>query len=229
MPRPVDPKLGQDGYEVEPAAFVVDPRDVQPLLELFEDQSGELTSRLAADLSAIGTQHHRWKDRGANAFSRAEARKALDVLLATPPITSAAVTALNERALLLVVDRLTLMKLLRDPPEASVIEMLYADRFDHRALELAAKDARQELLDTTGPETDIGVMYCVRDLCDLFEALSGNQATLSNRDNDRGYTPEPRSPAARFVHACYRLIDKDVRNHQLNGHMRGWIEQPTRS
>jgi hypothetical protein len=229
MPRPVDPKSGRDGYEVEPADFALDPKTVEPLLEFFEYRSAELASQLAGDLSAIGTRHHRWKDRGAQAFSREEARKALDVLLALPAVTSAAVTGLNERALHLVVDRLALKKLLRDPPGASVIEMLYADRFDLRALELAAREARQELLDTKGPETDIGIMYCVRDLCDLFESLSGNLATLSSKDHDRAYTPEPRSPTARFVHACYRMIDKDVRNHQLNGHIRGWIERPVRS
>lgn len=228
MPRPVDPRAGEDGYETEPADFNIRPQDLQPVLDVLGPLPDPFTSRLAEEISAIGTRHHRWRNRGANAFSRAEARKALDVLLAHPPVTSVGITSLNERALQLVVDRLALKKLLRDPPDASVAEMLYADRFDHRLLELVVREARQELLDTRGPETDIGVMYCVRDLCALFESLSGEKVTLSNKDADRAYTQDPGSMAGRFVHACYRLIDKGVLNYEINGHVRGWIERPTR-
>lgn len=227
MPRPVDPKSGQDGYEIEPADFVVSPQDVQPLLEFLEDRSEGLATRLTDNLLAIGTRHRRWKHRGAQAFSREEARKALDVLLKLSSITCASVTSLNERALHAVIDQLGLMTLLREPAGASITEMLYADRLDGRVLGLAASRARHEILKTKGPETDIGVMYCVFDLCALFEQLSGQPVTLSNRDEDRAYTQDARSRGARFVHGCYRLIDEDVLNHQLNGHIRGWLERPS--
>lgn len=224
MPRPVDPKFGQDGYERNVDAFEVDADQLEPILfSLGLDQNSQATEHLLDALLAIGARHRRWKKRGPQAFSRAEARKALEMVLKLDRIDGPAITALNERALHLVLDQLLMMKLALSPQGTTVWEALSAHRIDDRVLRLAAQRVVKELKAQKGADRDGGLAHCVQGLCEIYETLAGEPVTLSNKTG-RNYSRTPSSKAGKFVHACYQLIDPAIPGHRLNGHIREWIE-----
>ena len=96
MPRAVDPKLGDDGYEQDIGAdLALTPESVELLMALLDPEQSIDAEELAHILSALGMDYRRRAKRGAGAFSRAQARAALDTVLKLPAVTCHAVVSLN--------------------------------------------------------------------------------------------------------------------------------------
>lgn len=224
MPRPVDPKFGFDGFEIEPEPFVVQNEQIDQLFSILRiPQTNEKRSLLHDQLIRIGTSHRRYRRRGPRAFNRAEAGKALRILIAQDRISGADVRALNERAFQMVYDQLLTMKILRNPAGVLLLEMLDANRVDHRFLLVAARKALGELQSRKGADDDNELASCVFQLCRLYERLSRQRVTLSNKEQ-RIYTRKAGSTSARFIYKCYEMIDADIPDHRLNGFIRRWVE-----
>jgi hypothetical protein len=229
MPRPVDPKFGQDGYEEGAASFSVEREDLSGVLAaLGQAGDADLAANLRACLIDVGSRYWRWNGRGADAFSRAEARKGLQLLLAESPIDSAAISGLNERAQQLVHDHLALIDPSLLPSGLTAAEALFRDQIPERHIRDAVMSAVEALTHQKGQDINHGLRICVGELCQIYQELTGKSVTLSNKDG-RLYTREPGSEAGRFVHACVGLIDPEVPDHRLNGVIRLWIAGGTRA
>lgn len=206
MPRAVNPRLGDDGYSrtaLPPVRLYM--RQVEPLMRYFTAAPAVTVAELRRYLSEVGTQHRKGADRGALVFSRAEARAALDHVLALPQITSQDIMLLNGRAFDAVFNEL-LMKVPAPLDDDTVIDQILRDQFDSSLLRSACEDARTSFVGKRGPDPDNSLYACAGNLCHLFEALTGTRVTLSNKDTYGDYKEIPASDGARFVREALMLI-----------------------
>jgi len=230
MPRAVDPKLGDDGYEQDIGAdLALTPESVELLMALLDPEQSIDAEELAHILSALGMDYRRRAKRGAGAFSRAQARAALDTVLKLPAVTCHAVVSLNERALAAVHDQLVQIKGIWEPGD-SPFEMLYCGELSSDVLRAACSGARDLMINTKGPEPEAALHICIDELCGLYEKLTGMQITLSNKVEDRRHSSAPCSMGGRFVLEAARLLigewhapHKNRLPSAVSGCIRGWI------
>ena len=235
MPRKVDPHWGEDGYGPEDD-------DHQPWrpVELGDAELADLAGMLGIDPASrngehlrsviidIGNTYRRWHKRGAGAFDRAHARKALEELLAADRIDHAAITVLNERALQCIHDSLLETSPSPVGPNDSIIKALMENGIDEAMLRQAVLAAVIRLKETHGPDRKGELAWAVAELCKVYEQATGRQTTHSNKRNDLGYLQEPQSEAGRFVFRCFRIIDAEVRPHLLSHALRLFVENARR-
>lgn len=231
MPRAVNPKLGDDGYAGDPVRdWKLVASDVLPLVSHLAETSLD-APELAQLLSGIGAEYHRRADRGADAFTRAEAREALDVILALPSLTAHAVISLNERALSAVHEQLMMMRGIWVKGD-SPIEMLYGDQLPAETLRSACQAAREKLAAGNGPYQYTALHICADELCGLYEWLTGRLVKLSNKTGENlEYSRAPCTPSGLFVYRAIELIiggaptrlDKWLPT-KVSGYVRRWIQ-----
>ncbi len=224
MPRKVDPHWGEDGYDGWLPVTLAD-AEVADLAKMLGIRPGSLKSDdLQSAITYIGNAYRRWKNRGAGAFSRAEARRALEMLLEIDHIDYAVLTTLNERAFQCVHDSLIMTKPAPVDLGDSVVRALMEKRLDGALLRHAVKDAIARLKAMKGPERDGDLAWAVAELCRLYEEATGRRATHSSKDKDITYQQEPHSEAGQFVRMCFRLIDEKASATQINRALRYFIE-----
>jgi hypothetical protein len=224
MPRKVDPRQGEDGYESEPEPLVLDEDAMRELADLLGmDENNPAIAQLRTDVEDIGNAYRRWQGRGAGAFSRADARAALKALSSQDHIDSAAVWALNGRALDAMHNELLMMKPSPLQGCGTIVEALDRDLIDEDTLRRAAKDAANRFKAIKGSDRDGELAWAVAELCRLYERLTGERATLSNKGKLLAYVQEPRSKAGRFVSACFGHIDETVLPSKISEAMRHFI------
>lgn len=206
MARAVNPRLGDDGYsrQVLPPVRLYK-RQVEPLMHYFSAAPSVTVAQLRRYLSEVGTQHRKGADRGALVFTRAEARAALDHVLALPLITSQDIMLLNGRAFDAVFNELltTVPAPLEDD---TVFDQLLRDQLDTALLRSACENARTGFVGRRGPDLDHALYACAANLCHLFEVLTGTRVTLSNKNSEGDYRQIPASDGARFVREALILI-----------------------
>ena len=224
MPRKVDPRWGEDGYHDWFPITLTDAQAAALAGVLDIDLASSKVKLLRYDVAYIGDAYWRWKGRGASAFSRAEARKALEDLLKAEHVDYAALTALNERAFQSVFDSLCMMKPALISPDDSVHSALSEGRLDEEVLRKAMRTAIDWLKAQKGPGKKGELAWAVDKLCRIYEDLTGRKATHSTKGEHTGYVQEPRSRAGRFVQACFALIDSHVTDAELSRAMRQFIE-----
>ena len=234
MPRTVDARLGDDGYGLGAIPrFRLSRRQVDPLSKHFPDRARLSPAALMHALSAIGTQYRKGARRGASAFTRAQARKALDMVLALPTVTCRKVLLLNGRAEEAVINEL-MMVTGRWQVGDCVYDKLHAEQLDTELLRFACEAARDRIIATKGADKNAALLHCAGQLCEFYEEAAGVRITLSNRES-RAYTQTPRSKGARFVYVALILIagrGDEVMKKKLpsnaSGLMRAWIETRSR-
>ena len=220
VPKPVDPRLGQDGYETDPLVSEIDAADlarVCAVLDVFPRKSYE--RRLRNRLSEIQDTYWQLKGRGSAAFTRAEARKALEIAFTIEPLTCEVVSSLNGRALELVFDELYQMTWPLDFQKTSLQKELSEGRLRSTDLKCAVDQALKKLVGRKGPDKNRELRVCIPHLLWVYEDITREPATFScNRG--RLYSQEPVSKAGRFVRACFRAIDPDVQPYAINAVVR---------
>ena len=225
MPRKVDPRPGEDGYEKGCLPVILTDAEAVVLAGMLkggpEPPHADDVRSAVAD---IGNTYRRWNDRGAGAFSRAEARKALEDLLVAGRFDYAALTALNERALQNVHDSLLMTNPAPVRPDDSVTVALMEGRIDEAALRLAVLDAVARLKSRKGPDREGELAWAVAELCGLYEKVTDQRATHSSKGEHLAYQQEPRSEAGGFVRQCFRSIDDQVPAVKISRAMRHFIE-----
>jgi len=225
MPRKVDPRRGEDGYEKDPVPITPGDAEVEALATMLGiDPPSSKVEELRSAVIDIGNAYRRWKRRGAGAFDRAQARRALEELLAADRIDNAAVTALNERALHCLLDSLLMASPSPAGPGDCVTVALFEDRIDEAPLRDAVRDAVARLKATKGPDRDGDLAWAVTELCRLYEEMTGRPATHSSKGEHMAYEQEPRSEAGRFVRECFRSIDDGVGAAKISRAMRHFIK-----
>lgn len=230
MPRAVDARLGDDGYGLGAIPrFRILRRQVDPLLKFFPDRAGLSPASLMHALSAIGTQYRKGAGRGADAFTRAQARKALDMVLALPTVACRNVLLLNGRAEDAAVNEL-MMVAGRWQVGDCVYDKLHAEQLDPAFLRSACEAARDRIIATKGADKNGALLHCASQLCEFYEEAAGARITLSNRKS-RTYTQIPRSNGAQFVCEALMLIagrgDQTMKMKlpsTASGLIRAWIE-----
>jgi hypothetical protein len=216
MPRAVNPHLGDDGYDTDIGDdVVVTPNEVENLLNGLTCDHRVNANDLARTLTAIRMNYRRRAKRGIEAFTRAEARAALDKVLVHPVVTAHEVISLNERALSVVHDQLIKMKGIWEPDD-SPFEMLYNDALPAETLRAACVGARELMMSTKGPELGAALPICVDELCALYEKLTGTLMTLSNKGENRVHISAPCSTGGKFVLEAARLVIGEWRNPHPN-------------
>lgn len=224
MPRAVDPRSGEVGFETEPEQFAPERETTLDILERSGlSLAGPDIVRLTFDLADIRTCYHRWKGRGAASFTRAEARESIDQVLRLDTISGVSLCSLNGRAEAEVHNELCTTSPCPAPAGMTIVAALDRDLINETVLRAALEGAKKRLTETKGPDRDADLAWCVQELCKVYEALFDRETTHWNRDG-RLYSPEPGSPAGRFVLACMRVIDPKVPNHTISGCMRKYIE-----
>lgn len=188
------------------------------------DPASSKADELRSAVTDIGDTYRRWKDRGAGAFDRGHARRALEELLAAGRIDYAALTALNERALQYVHDSLLMTRLPPIGPGDSVTAALIENRIDEATLRRAVQDAISRLKAKKGPDCEGKLAWAVAEMCRLYEELAGRRATHSSKGERMAYEQEPRSEAGQFVRQCFRSIDGKVGAVKISRAMRHFIE-----
>lgn len=224
MPRKVDPRRGEDGYDDWLPVTLADAEAAALAGMLGIDPGSSRVDDLRSAVADIGNTYWRWRGRGAGAFDRAQARRALEDLLAAGRVDYAALTALNERALQCVHDSLLMMRLAPVSRGDSVMVALMEGRLDEATLRHAVHDAIARLKAKKGPEREGELAWAVAELCRLYEALKGRPATHSNKGKYVLYQDEPQSKAGLFVRACFQLIDPSVLPSRVSHSMRLFIE-----
>ncbi len=225
MPRKVDPRWGDDGFpDVE--TFSLESSQAEELAGILGIAPGSRQiANVRAAVEDIGTQYWNWRGRGPVAFTRAEARKALEDLLETQPIDYAALNTLNGRAFDCVFNALLMVKSTLVAPDDTVFSALSEGRLDEETLRKAVRSAIDELKSQKGPDRTGEIAWAVEWLCRHFEDMTGQRATLSNKGNHMGYEQSPQSPAGRFVQDCFKVIDPAVTGAQFSRAMRYFIER----
>ena len=224
MPRKVDPRWGEDGFgDIEPVCLKDDQaRELAAILGFSPDSPKVADIRFAVD--DIGTTFRNWRKRGASAFTRAEARKALEEILRTKNIDYAALTSLNERAFQCVHDTLLMMKPAPVGSGDTVIVALTEDRLDEEVLRTAVLRGIKRLKAVKGPEREGDLAWPVAELCRLYEEVTTRKATHSSKGEHMAYQQEPQSDAGQFVRMCFRQIDDRVSHTQISRALRFFIE-----
>lgn len=227
MPRKVDPALGQDGYERDAPSVRIEPTSLEPVFSAIGVSADKHEVRLAVAerVQEIADLWGRWKGRGASAFTREQAAAAIADRLSLSALSTADILSLNDRALQEVLHQLFLMPLVHHSSCSTRTEMLYRNLIDHRVLRIAAERALEQLKAQKGADRNGSLSWCTWQLCQLFENTTGSPATLSEKKELREYTAAPRSAAARFVHACFAVIDPTVPGRPLNSGIRTWIRK----
>ena len=225
MPRKVDPHWGDDGFhDPEPFALTVEQGTELAALIGVEPSSKE-AGNLSAAVEDIGTQYNNWHERGPAAFTRAEAREALELLLKRKTcINSATLTGLNGLAYDRFLDALHAIAPAPANPDETVFSALLAGDFSETVLRRAMEHAIEELKAQKGPERQGEVSWVVWELCRLYEKSTGKRATHSNKGKDLGYRQEPQSEAGRFVRQCFKLIDSKVLPSNISQAMRFYVK-----
>lgn len=231
MARAVNPRLGEDGYGLAPLpSSRLSEQEVKPLLEYFGARSTVRLTDLTQWLAEIELQYFKGADRGADAFSRAEARAALDHVLKQAKVTCHDVICLNERAIDAVINEL--MMTLKAPKKGGgVVERFYANQLRRPAVRAACEAARVRLVDTHGPDRNFAMAHCVSQLCELYESLAGTKITLSNKGEHLAYVEAPCSIGGEFVFEALKLIAQPSDRHAeqtlaraASRYIRDWIE-----
>jgi len=224
MPRKVDPRWGEDGFgDIEPVCLNDDQaRELAAILGFSPDSPQVADIRFAVD--DIGTTYRNWRRRGASAFTRAAARKALEEILRTKNIDYAALTSLNERALHCVHDTLLMMKPAPVGSGDTVFAALTEDRLDEEVLRTAVLGGIKRLKAKKGPEREGDLAWAVAELCRLYEEVTTLKATHSSKGEHMAYQQEPQSEAGQFVRMCFRQIDDRVSHTQISRALRFFIE-----
>ena len=226
MPRKVDPHWGKNGYETDWLPVELNGDQTERLARsLGVDPSSSKADELREAITDIGNTYRRWKDRGAAAFSRAQARHALEELLTDGSIHTAALTALNERALQCLHNSLLMTK----PPPVeggdSVTAALFEGRLDEATLRRAVQGAVDRLKKRKGPDRDGELGWAVAELCRVYEEQTGRKATHSSKGKHMAYVQEPQSEAGRFVRQCFLLIDAKASAAKISGALRAFGER----
>lgn len=228
MPRKDDPRWGEDGYENYPTLMQLSDDEAAELARMLGlDPASEKAKALRSDVKTIGDDYRRWKTAGASAFTRAEARKALEQLLDQERITPAALRSLNWRAQNCVYDALLEMGIPPITSEAFLTVSFYGDQSDQSQVRQAIADAIARLKARKGQERDGDTAFIVAELCRLYERLTGRQVTHSNKGKHMAYEQAPQSDAGQFVHQCFMSIDPELPPSKISLAMRFFIEGRT--
>ena len=224
MPRKIDPHRGDDGFgDVEPVSLTADQAGKLAAILEFAPDSPQ-ASDIHFAVRDIGTIYRNWRRRGAAAFTRGEARKALEEILRTDRIDYAALTSLNGRAFQCVHDSLLVMTTAPVSRGDTVIAALMKDRLDEKVLRDAVLAAIERLKESKGPDREGDIAWAVEELCQLYEDLTGRAATHSNKGKLLAYQSGSQSQTGRFVKGCIELIDPRIRETQISRAMRLCIE-----
>ena len=230
MPRKIDPKVGQDGYEKEWVKLLLEDSPFKTPLDLLEDiQPQFCRTRFQSKLVIVGNCYRRWKGRGASAFTRAEAVKALEPMAAGEPSNMWAIHGLNERAqselynFLIVLNKSDLVN--GEP----LVTVLMDGRVPAELLASGAQAAIKNLRSHSGPDPDGELYWVVENICSFYEHFTKRPVKLSNKGERLGYKQEPQSAAGHFVLACMKEIDstipKKIPPSRISQAMRSYITQ----
>ena len=225
MPRKIDRRWGDDG----------DPGEVS--FKLTSDQRRELLEMLGPlpwsaeanavvrRLEAIGYDFRRYHHCGPAAFTRAQARAALEDLLSFDVIDLGAFWALNERAQHFLYE--TLLDLYQGFDDRGMVvdEALFDNALSDAVLRNAVGHAVERIKSTKGPDKCGEIPWAVWQLCDLYGEVTGKPVTHSNKGKLLAYQSEPRSEAGRFVQRCFKVIDDKVRDTQISSAMRAYVRK----
>lgn len=229
MPRKTDPHSGEDGYETVPLR-PFDADAVRTLILKFKpDAAQEAVDGLVDEIHDLQQRYWRWRGRGASAFSRAEARKGIELFLAGDAHTWAEISVLNERARDVILNHLLMMKdLLPDETEPTVFQALIEGRVREAVIERAAREALARIKAQKGADTEGDIPYVVAELCVLCENFTGRPVTHFNRSRTADYAPDPQSEGGRFVQAIMQVIDPDIRNTKVSSALRSAVGSRSR-
>lgn len=208
MPRHVDPHLGCDGFsDYEP--FELTEAEAARLTDILDSSlGGDGRELLRRDIEEIGNMWRRWHQRGAEAFSRVEARKALEVVAGLPRLDQEALSQLNERAYEALVDQIGLMPgIYQFTGGTTVCEALMEERIPGHILRRAISNAVTALKSQKGRDRQATISICVVELCGVYQEYSGRAVTHSAKSSDRHYVRGMRSSAGRFLTACFDVFE----------------------
>lgn len=165
-----------------------------------------------AQLQEIASAFHRARAQGFASVSEAryvlnQLRKAAAAAQSKPAKRAVAITllgSLNDRASSLF--DINLRILLRLKEDENLPAWRYSGKIDDwEPVAKAADDAAARV--KRGDYADVDLAILVRELIILFEHVTRTKATFSIRPAGNNDTIEPKSPAARFICICARIID----------------------
>lgn len=95
---------------------------------------------------------------------------------------------------------------------------------DEPVMRNAIDSAIKKLDAIKGPEKQTEVLYAIERLCWLYQDLTGNPVTHSNKGDHLKYVQRPGSKAGKFVRDSFLLIDSDMPETQLNRGLRKFVQ-----
>lgn len=217
MPRKVDPHLNER-TDALPTDYVELVHLPDAVLELFPDIMDDDDKYDAVFEVRAAIAAYAWDTQaGPHRYSRAEARRSLQVILNASEISQATVEALNERAYQLLYD-------FADPPTQMWMLIAPNGNVPIQGLKKSAEAAIEFLKPQRGPDTSIPLTVLVAELCLIYECVFGEPATHHTKGKDLGYTQVAQSEAGRFVWSIISLAFSEVRRTDVNNCLRGFVE-----
>lgn len=223
MPRKVDPHWNEDAENWD------DPGDARPLdtdnlaLSIGLNPGTEKANKLNLFLFSIRHDYRSNHKFHTQKYTRAEARRALVEFRDQGQFDSIEMAAMNARAEECLFDELALVS----------DELKYHDAFlrpksdetdnDESVIRKAIGAAIRKLNASKGPEKSTEILFAIERLCRLYQDLTDNPVTHSNKGENLAYVQEPVSDAGKFVRDCFLIIDDSVRETQLNRGLRKYV------
>lgn len=199
MPRKIKIAWGEDGVDGFARVEFEDSQLDRWLEMLDREQTADNRGILQAWLQEIGTSLRGAHRQGPQAFTIKQAKLALNTFLASESVSGPLVMALNGRAEEAINNQLWILRAAQLAEGGSVVLDLMNDRIDEETLREAARRALAQLSLLTGRAKEVDIDWAVRMLCELWEAWTGRDVTLSNKQRLLEYTTKPTSQSGSWI------------------------------
>jgi hypothetical protein len=166
---------------------------------LGREQTADNRGILQAWLQEVGTSLRGAHHQGQQAFTIKQAKLALNTFLASETVSGSLVMALNGRAEEAISNELWILRAAQLAEGGSVVLDLMNDRIDEETLREAARRALAQLSLLTGRAKEVDIDWAVRMLCELWEAWTGRDVTLSNKQRLLEYSTKPTSLSGKWI------------------------------
>lgn len=223
MPRKIKIAWGEDGVDGLARVEFEDSHLDRWLEMLGREQTVDNRGILQAWLQEVGTSLRGAYRQGPQAFTIKQAKLALNTFLALETVSGPLVMALNGRAEEAMTNQLWMMRTTLLDEGGSVVVDLMNDRIDEPTLREAGRRALAQLSQLTGRAKEVDIDWAVRMLCELWEAWTGQDVTLSNKQRLLEYTTKPTSLSGKWIAEIIETIIPDCSEALVSSAMRRYI------
>ncbi len=229
MPRKVDPKWGEEGvarlsdlFSPEEVDF---PKMRQALdVEVLDEAWARMCSKIMRSLERFIV----WNNSGPSVATRAEARRALELLLREEPISRRSLDSLNGRASDELLNDILVRADSENPEAIALARILTGSAGEPEQLRPAIMSCIDRIKSKKGPNPRGNLCWLVCSICETYEDETGEQITLYNKSEGRDRWGTPTGQGVTFVKEAVRAIRPDTSDSELTSGLRKFVQRRNR-